>query len=47
MAEGALYSDLVLGLGLVDARGKVTHFGSDNRDPTAAFNDVAWKSFNR
>ena len=47
VAEGALYSDLVIGLGVVDSRARVTHFGSDNRDPTAAYNDVAWKSFNR
>lgn len=36
----------MLGLGVVDSRAVVTHFGSDNRDPTAAYTNTVWKSFN-
>ena len=45
-ATGALYPDLVIGLGVVDSRAMVTHFGSDNRDPIAAYTDTTWKNFN-
>jgi hypothetical protein len=46
VTPGALYPDLVLGLGEVDPRGYVTHFGSDNRNPTAASTNTDWKNFN-
>lgn len=43
---GPLYPSLVLGLGVVDSRAVVSHFGSDNRNPTSAYTNTVWKSFN-
>jgi hypothetical protein len=46
LIAGTLFADLVIGLGVVDSRAVVSHFGSDNRDPTAAFTDATWRNFN-
>ena len=44
-AVGRRYPDLVLGLGTVHPDSRVNHFGFNNNDPAAAWNENGWKSF--
>jgi hypothetical protein len=44
---GALFTDLVVGLGTVDGRARVSHFGFNVNDPAVAMANTNWRLYSQ